>query len=119
MKIAITSEGTIPDSQLNPRFGRAKFFLIFDDQENSWTPIDNNQNFQAAQGAGIQAATTVANNQCGVVITGHCGPKAFRTLTGAGIDVYIGNPGTVTDALEAFQKGELEKIDSADVEGHW
>ncbi len=119
MVIAISSDGTIPQSRLDPRFGRTKYFLIFNDQEKSWTPIDNKQNFQAAQGAGIQAATIIANNNCKVVITGHCGPKAFRTLIAAGIDVYLSKGGTVSDALEAFQKDELKKIDSADVEGHW
>ncbi len=122
MKIAITSDGTTPDSQLNPRFGRTKYFLIYNDSADeikSWEIIDNKQNFQASQGAGIQSATTIANSNCNVVITGHCGPKAFRALIAADIEVYLGKEGTVIDALEAFQKGELKKIDSADVEGHW
>ena len=119
MIIAITSDGTTPQSQLDPRFGRTKYFLTYDDEKGSWETIDNSQNFQAAQGAGIQAATTVANNSCGVVITGHCGPKAFRTLTAAGVAVYLCDAGTVEEALQKFQKGELKKIDNADVEGHW
>lgn len=119
MRIAITSDGNTPESRLDPRFGRAKFFLLYDEDKKTWETIDNEQNFQAAQGAGIQSATTIANNNCNVIITGHCGPKAFRTLMAAGVEVYLGKEETVINALEAFQKGELKKIDSADVEGHW
>ena len=119
MIIAITSEGATTDSQVDPRFGRAKFFLIYNDEYGKWESVDNKQNFQAAQGAGIQAATTIANKNCNVLITGHCGPKAFRTLSMANVDVYICNSGTVKEALDKFQKCELTMINRANVEGHW
>lgn len=119
MIIAVTSEGDTTDSKVDPRFGRAKFFLIYNDEYGRWEPVDNKQNFQAAQGAGIQAATTIANKKCNVLITGHCGPKAFRALSAAGVGVYLCDSGTVKETLEKFQKGELKKVDSADVEGHW
>ena len=119
MIIAISSEGATTDSKVDPRFGRAKFFLIYNDEYGRWDSIDNKQNFQAAQGAGIQAATTIANNNCTVLITGHCGPKAFRALSAAGIDLYLCDSGTVKEALEKFKRGELTKNSNADVEGHW
>jgi predicted Fe-Mo cluster-binding NifX family protein len=53
------------------------------------------------------------------VITGHCGPKAFRTLQAAGIQVVVGADGTVADAVEQFKSGELVPSDAADVESHW
>lgn len=119
MIIAITSEGDTIDSQVDPRFGRAKFFLIYNDEYGKWEGVDNKQNFQAAQGAGIQAATTIAQKNCNVLITGHCGPKAFRALSAAGVAIYLCDSGTVKEVFEKFQKGELKKIDNADVEGHW
>ena len=119
MIIAITSEGATPESQLDPRFGRAKYFLIYDDESEMWKAVDNKQNFQAAQGAGIQAAPAIANKKCNVLITGHCGPKAFRTLSAANIDIYLCKSGTVEESLEKFKKDELNKIENADVEGHW
>lgn len=119
MKIAITSEGTTQESQLDPRFGRTKYFHIYDDGNKSWEIVDNKQNFQAAQGAGIQAASIVANKKCQAVVTGHCGPKAFRTLAVAGIAIYLCETGTVIEAFEKFQQNTLKKIDNADVEGHW
>ena len=119
MIIAITSEGDTTGSKVDPRFGRTKFFLIYNDEYGRWERVDNKQNFQAAQGAGIQAATTIANKKCNVLITGHCGPKAFRALSAAGVATYLCDSGTVKEALEKFQKGELKKSDNADVQGHW
>jgi predicted Fe-Mo cluster-binding NifX family protein len=119
MKIAVTSQGTTHDSPIDTRFGRAQYFLVHDDQTGTWESISNEQNMQAAQGAGIQAATTVANAGCTVLITGHCGPKAYRTLRSAGIDIYTSKAVTVDQALAAFLQGTLHKLDQADVEGHW
>ncbi len=119
MKIAITSQGTTHDSPIDTRFGRASYFVVYDDETNSWECINNEQNMQAAQGAGIQAATIIANAACKVLITGHCGPKAYRTLRAAGIDIYSSKAATVDQALEAFRQGALLKLEDADVEGHW
>jgi predicted Fe-Mo cluster-binding NifX family protein len=52
-------------------------------------------------------------------VTGHCGPKAFRTLEAAGIAVFIGASGTVADAVEQLRSGALERAASPDVAGHW
>ncbi|MFH1999969.1 MAG: NifB/NifX family molybdenum-iron cluster-binding protein [Planctomycetota bacterium] len=119
MKIAFSSRGPTLDSEIDPRFGRAGMFLIIDTSNQDLIPINNEQNVQAAQGAGIQTAVLVADAGADVVITGHCGPKAFRTLSAAGISVVVGAEGTVKEALEKFQKGSLRPTDSPDVEGHW
>ena len=76
MKIAISSQGNFPDSNVDPRFGRAKYFIIYDTETDSFDVIDNVQNIQAAQGAGIQAAQNVANQNVELVISGNLGPKA-------------------------------------------
>lgn len=119
MKIAITAQGAQPDCALDPRFGRAGYFLVYDDTIRSWDVLANNQNVNAAQGAGIQAAATVVNAGCTVLLCGHCGPKAFSALQRAGVSVYSVEPMSVQQALECFVKGELSRIQSADVDGHW
>ena len=119
MNIAITSQSDSRGSQLDPRFGRAKYFHIYNDEDGSWTAVDNKQNFEAAQGAGIQAASLVASKSCSIVITGHCGPKAFQALSAAGVDIYTCDSSTVEDALEKFKNGTLKKADNANVESHW
>ncbi len=119
MKIALTTSGNSLDAPLDSRFGRAQKFLIYDLENGSFESIDNAQNLNAAQGAGIQSAQNVANASVQCVITGHCGPKAFRVLTAAGIAVYCAEGITIAQALERFKSGSLKKAESADVEGHW
>ena len=119
MKIAVTAQGTDLESQADPRFGRTKYFVVMDTDSDDFEAVDNAQNFNAAQGAGIQAARNVAELGVEAVLTGHCGPNAFRTLTAAGIKVFTGASGTVKETVEKFKSGELAEAVNADVTGHW
>jgi len=119
MKIAITSQGKDLQSQVDPRFGRAPWLIVADTETGRFEAHDNAQNAQAMQGAGIQAAQNVARLGVGCVLTGHCGPNAFRTLSAAGIQVIVGVQGTVAEAIERFKRGELEAAERPNVEGHW
>ncbi|NLI48097.1 MAG: dinitrogenase iron-molybdenum cofactor biosynthesis protein [Acidobacteria bacterium] len=119
MKIAFTSSGDTLDSPLDSRFGRAPKFIVYDTDTQTHTAIDNAQNLNAAQGAGIQSAETVARAGVQHLVTGHCGPKAFRVLTAAGIAIYNCDAPTVREALERFHAGTLKPASAADVEGHW
>ena len=119
MKIAVTAEGQDTSAQVDLRFGRAKYFLVIDTDSGSLEVADNKQNLEAAQGAGIQAAQNVAALGVECVLTGHCGPNAFRALSAAGIKLYVAVKGTVAEAVEQFKAGQLEPAEGADVEGHW
>lgn len=119
MKIAITSSGGNLDNEIDLRFGRAKGFVIYETNDDSFEFIDNVQNLEAAQGAGIQAAQNIVNKDVEAVITGHCGPKAFKVLSTSGVKVYTIEAGKISEIIEKFKKGELQEADSADVEGHW
>lgn len=119
MKVVVSSSGQSLDSSVDPRFGRAAFFVVFDTDTGAGEAHDNAQNLNAAQGAGIQAAETVARLGAEAVITGHCGPKAFRALSAAGIKVVVGAEGSVNAAIEAFKSGALAPTDAANAQGHW
>lgn len=119
MKIAVTAQGTDLESQVDPRFGRAKYFAVIDTDSDDLEVVDNAQNLNAAQGAGIQAARNVAELGVEAVLTGHCGPNAFRTLTAAEIKVFTGALGTVKETIEKFKSGELAEATDADVKSHW
>lgn len=119
MKIAFTTSGDDLNAPLDSRFGRAPKFLIYDLDKDTFEVIDNSQNLNAMQGAGIQAAQTVASQDVYGLVTGHCGPKAFRVLNAAGIKIYYTSATTVTAALDAYKAGGITPVDSADVEGHW
>ena len=119
MKIAITATGKEVTSAVDPRFGRTKFFIVVDMDTNEAVSHDNAQNLNAAQGAGIQAAETVARLGAEAIITGNVGPKAFRVLNAAGIQVLLTKQGAVADAIRMFKAGELTEASTANVDGHW
>ncbi|MBN2654564.1 MAG: NifB/NifX family molybdenum-iron cluster-binding protein [Nitrospirae bacterium] len=119
MKIAFTTSGDDLNAPFDSRFGRSPKFLIYDLDKNSFEVFDNQQNLNAAQGAGIQSAETIARLGAGALITGHCGPNAFKVLNAAGIMIFNTKASTVADALESYKSGKLQQLDNADVEGHW
>jgi len=119
MKIAVTTSGRDLQAPVDSRFGRAPNFLIYDLETGNFAVIDNEQNLNAAQGAGIQSAQTVVRSGAGALVTGHCGPKAFRVLSAAGVKVYTAEILTVAEAIDRFRAGTLVEALSADVEGHW
>jgi len=119
MRIVITTQGATLDSPVDPRFGRAKHFLVVDTDTGEFSAHDNSQNRGAAQGAGIQAGRAVADLGAEAVLTGNVGPKAFAALSAAGVAIYTGVSGTAREALRKFQAGELAPTGRANVEGHW
>jgi len=119
MKIAITSQGSDLTSQVDPRFGRAKSFIVLDTDTDEFSTHDNTQNIYAVQGAGIQAGRTVTELGADAVITGNVGPKAFAALKAANVKIYLGACGTVKEAIEKYKTGQLEGAQKANVEGHW
>jgi len=119
MKLAVTSQGLSLTSLVDPRFGRAKCFIVVNTETDEIQAVSNEANLNAPQGAGIQAWRKVIELGVEAVITGHVGPKAFTTLQAGGIGVFTGATGTVTDAVEQFKAGDLDLVESATVEGHW
>jgi predicted Fe-Mo cluster-binding NifX family protein len=119
MKIAVTSQGKELDSQVDPRFGRAAYILVVDSENYEFQVLDNNENINAMKGAGIQAASNVVNNGAKVLLTGHCGPNAFKALQAGKVAVANDATGTVREAVKAYLDGKLPHADGANVEGHW
>jgi predicted Fe-Mo cluster-binding NifX family protein len=119
MKIAVSSEGPELTSKVDPRFGRARYFIVYDTLSNGYEVIDNEINAGAAQGAGVQAAQNVVKKEVSLVISGNIGPKAFATLSAAGIKTALRSEGTVLDAVELARNDSLEVTEGANVDGHW
>lgn len=119
MKILIPIDGDNLDSNINNTFGRCKQFIMVNLNSNEFNLIDNEQNLQAAQGAGIQSAQNIIKSGADTVITLNCGPKAYKVLSGSGVQVYIAKKGTVQENIDAYKNNELKSMDDATVEGHW
>lgn len=119
MKLAVSTAGDSLDAMVDSRFGRAPKFMIIDTVTKDFSIIDNTQNLNAEQGAGIQSAQHIVDAGVSAVITGHAGPKAFKVLAAAKIEVYLCEAKTIAQALELLTAGKLVIADNADVEGHW
>ena len=110
MKIVLSAKDKAPGSEVDPRFGRAAFLLVFDTTSEAWESVDNASAMSAAHGAGIQAAETACRLGAGAVISGHVGPKAFSVLSAGGVKVYRGDARTALEAVEAFRRGQLPEL---------
>ncbi|MBN2138694.1 MAG: NifB/NifX family molybdenum-iron cluster-binding protein [Sedimentisphaerales bacterium] len=119
MKIAITTQGKDLSSEVDLRFGRAKWLTVFDTETDDFQAHDNEVHLNAVQGAGIQTGRNIANLGVEAVITGNIGPNAFKTLNAAGVKIYLTEAQSVRDAIGKFKAGSLKEVDQANVEGHW
>lgn len=119
MKIAVTTQGNDLSAQIDSRFGRAPRFLIVDTETMSFDVTANSQSLDLAQGAGIQSAQNVLVHKPDVVLTGNCGPKAFKVLKAAGVKVVVGVKGKIADAVHDYIDGKYAEATEANVEGHW
>ncbi|OQX10085.1 MAG: hypothetical protein BWK76_21235 [Desulfobulbaceae bacterium A2] len=103
MKIAISATGTELSSQVDPRFGRAPYLLIVETENNALVQvIDNRAAAEAMQGAGINAASRIAEAGAQAILTGVVGPKAAAVCEQAGIRMHNGASGTVAEAVQRF-----------------
>ncbi len=119
MKIAISAREPSLEAEIDPRFGRARWLVIYDSDSGEWEGHDNSENCNAVQGAGIKAAELVCEKGCLAVITGHLGPKAFNVLERTGISGYLKNSGSVNEAIRDLMDGKLSVSAEADTKGHW
>lgn len=118
MKIAISATGAAIDSQVDQRFGRCRYFGIYDTDSKEYSTIDNSAR-SASGGAGIQSAQTAAETGAGTVLTGNLGPNAWQALKAAKMTVITGVTGTVSKAIEKFSKGEYSSADQPTVQSHF
>ncbi|MFP3937195.1 MAG: NifB/NifX family molybdenum-iron cluster-binding protein [Phycisphaerae bacterium] len=119
MKVVVSSQGGQLDSPVDGRFGRAKYFVLVDTDTGEAKAVDNSENLNALQGAGVQAAKKVADLGAETVVATNVGPKAFSVLSTAGVRVFSGASGTVAEAIEQLKAGQLSESDSANVQSRW
>jgi len=110
MKILFTSKSQGMDALLDPHFGRAKGFILYDTDEKSDKWIENTENLNAAHGAGIQAAQKVIEQNPDAIITGSVGPKASAVLSKTNIKIYLTREKQLSEILAEFTDGKLELL---------
>lgn len=90
MKIAVSTVGPKKTDKLEPRFGRANYFVVYDTETKEYTHLDNSAIESAAHGAGPQTAQLIFDAQVDAVLTGNGpGQNAFRVLETGNIKMFI------------------------------
>lgn len=109
MKICITSTGNSKDSIADQRFGRCKYFAIYDDDIKEFEFILN-PGISSQQGAGITSAQKIIDIGVDAVVTGNVGPNAMRLLNASGVKVYTYKGETVEEAFKFYNNKDLTEI---------
>ncbi|MFP4471739.1 MAG: NifB/NifX family molybdenum-iron cluster-binding protein [Bacteroidota bacterium] len=104
MKTLITSTGPETEARMDPRFGRAAFFCLYDHQTGDIAFIQNE--FRDAQGgAGTKVAEKVLQMNAGRVISGDFGPKAKELLDKFEIQLvkYNDDQKTIAEIIDSIK----------------
>lgn len=112
MKIAFTSKGSSWDSKIDPRFGRAEYLLLYDENNDELSSCDNRDIAEVAHGAGPKTAQKLFELKPDILITGNGpGGNAARVLKESKIKIYIGaGELNVKGALDALKNNELTEF---------
>lgn len=105
MKIAVSATGESEDDLMSDKFGRCKYFIIFNEKTGVFEEIPNVTR-DVQSGAGPKAVETLVAQGSNVLLAGHVGEKAAQALNLAGIKVvncYEDNL-SVKDAVDSFLK---------------
>lgn len=111
MKVCLSSNGNSIDSAMDPRFGRASYFVIADTETSNFEIIENAASVSGG-GAGITSGQLMVDKDVKAIVTGNVGPNAMSVLKAAGIEIYRGCVVSNKENLEKFKNGSLEKIES-------
>lgn len=102
--VCVSAKGADLDAELDPRFGRAPFFIFVDPETWNFEAFENPY-AEAPHGAGIQAAQFIAEKRPHAVLTGQTGPNAARVLDSAGVRVLSVDYCSVREAVSRFKEG--------------
>jgi len=118
MKIGISATEPSLDAEIDPRFGRCRYFIIVDPETMQFEAVENSS-AMASGGAGISAAQMIAGKGVQAVLTGNCGPNAYQVLSAAGIQVITGVSGKVRDAVQSYKSSQFQTTSQPNVAAHF
>ncbi|MFP3860687.1 MAG: NifB/NifX family molybdenum-iron cluster-binding protein [Bacteroidales bacterium] len=110
MKILFAAKGTDWNAEPDNRFGRGRYFLVYDEEKKELTWHSNEENLNAGHGAGIQAAQKAINLGADVIISAELGPKAMQTISHSNCELYTtDNSKTIKELYDNYKAGKLRK----------
>lgn len=110
MKIAVSTKGKSLDSQVEPRFGNSRGFVLFDTETGNADYLDNSDRHGLDRNKGIQTAQMIAEAGATALVIGQLGSNAARVLKKRGIKIYACADGTVREAVQAVGQQKLKEL---------
>ncbi len=111
MIIAFTCKGTDWDSDIDPRFGRTEYIVLYNDVDKTLKNFDNRAIGNEAHGAGPKTAQKLFELNPDILITGNGpGGNALRVLNEMDLKIFTGAGNMIVkDAYEAYKNNKLQK----------
>jgi len=106
MKIAVASVGKDEGSQISPRPGRARFYLLYD-SEGALMEVLSNPFSRGGGGAGFGVAKMLADKGVRIVVGGAFGEKMEEALRLRGVK-YREMSGTVMEGVRRVVQEETQ-----------
>ncbi|MEN6327811.1 MAG: DUF134 domain-containing protein [Syntrophomonas sp.] len=111
-KIVICAGADSPSAVVDGRFGRCAYFMLWDEEKQSFTAIRNGGP-ALNQGAGTGAAQELLQRGVGHLICNRIGPKAFAVMQKAGVKIYAAKEEQdLETVLKQHRAGELPLIEA-------
>jgi len=119
MKIAIPVDENNIDTNVCISFGRAPYFMIYDNESKEIEFIINTA-ADSQGGAGIKAAQIIADTKSEILLTPRCGMNAVEVLEGSKIKLYKTISHKAFENIKEFTEGKLSLLEDihAGFHGH-
>jgi len=110
VKLIISAQNPSLEAQVDRRFGRCMWLVLFDTETNQWEAFQNPGASQSG-GAGVAAAQFIVDQKAEVVVSGDFGPNASRAFQAAKIEMrrFTDSTTTVQEAVDHFIQDKLLK----------
>jgi predicted Fe-Mo cluster-binding NifX family protein len=106
LRVAVPSEGPDLGSKVSDRLGLSPYLLIVDPESKDFEVLRSPRD--SGSGAGMQMVALIIAKKCDVLLAKWCSPTAEKVLTAHGVEMVTGVSGSVTEALEEFEREGLE-----------
>jgi predicted Fe-Mo cluster-binding NifX family protein len=105
MKIFIGCDSSDLTGKISKRFGHANYYLIYDTDSKKSEILVNSEHDEKHE-----FLLNAINDGVELFIVGNIGPHAFGIINTGNTKVYLARKMTATEALEKFEKNELELL---------
>jgi predicted Fe-Mo cluster-binding NifX family protein len=109
MKICVPTENDKGlDSTVYGHFGSAPFFAVTDTETDHVEVITNRE--RRHRHGECSPAERIGSRGIEAVVCGGMGKRAFQSLAGAGIDVFLSDAETVREAVSAVRDNKVRRL---------